>query len=139
MESSELITAWKYLDNGHCAFKSSATSPGKLRCNHLFTVTGAHNFVDCPLIQTDFFAFQQQEGSVYLIEKKPTLAPAAMWGFDELPKDREEARKVVEGKIKNLDESLKTAIWRRFEQQFDIADAIRTSEELAKESEESEG
>lgn len=136
MESSELIAAWRYLDKGHCAFKSSATSPGKSRCNHLFTVTGGHKFSECPLIQTEFFSFQQQEDLVYLIEKNPTAVPASMWGFTELPIDREDARKIVEGKIKILNEELKSAIWRRFNQHFDVADIIRTSDELAKESDE---
>jgi hypothetical protein len=138
METSELITAWRYLDRGHCAFKSAATSPHKIRCNHLFTITGAHKFTDCPLIQPKFFAFQLQEKIVYLIEKNPKAAPVAMWGFTELPDDREKARKVVEKKIKDLNDDLKAAVLRRFEQQFDITDVIKTSEELAEEANEDE-
>ncbi|MFX0052005.1 MAG: 60S ribosomal protein L28 [Candidatus Hodarchaeota archaeon] len=138
MVSSEIITAWRYLDRGHCAFKSAATSPTKMRCNHLFTVTGTHQFTDCPLIQPKYFAFQQQERLVYLIEKNPEAAPAAMWGFTELPDDREKARKVVERKIKDLNDSLKVAIRHKFEQQFDLADVIKTSEELADEVDEEE-
>jgi hypothetical protein len=127
---TELITAWRYLDKGHCAFKSSATSPEKIRCNHLFTVTGQHKLSDCPLIQPKFFSFQQQEGTVYIIEKNPEAVPASMWGFTELPEKREEAKKVVTKKIKGLDEDLVSSIWKKFDQQYSMAELIRSSEEL---------
>ena len=127
---TELITAWRYLDKGHCAFKSSATSPEKTRCNHLFTVTGQHKLSDCPLIQPQFFSFQQQEGTVYIIEKNPEAVPASMWGFTELPEKREEAKKVVAKKIKGLDEDLVSSIWKKFDQQYSMAELIRSSEEL---------
>jgi hypothetical protein len=130
MEQSELITVWQYLDKGHCAFKSTSTSPERRRCNHLFTVTGGHQFSECPLIQPKFYAFQQQESLVYLIEKKPDAPPAAMWDFTELPAEREKARKIVEKKIKEVSENLKEAIWRKFEQQYDVVDIIKASEEL---------
>ncbi len=133
MKSSELTIAWKYLEKGHCAFKTSSTSPVKKRCTHLFTVTGEHKFTDCPLVQPKYFAFQQQESLVYLIEKTPTKSPAAMWGFTELPGDREEARKNVEKLIKDVDKDLVNAIWRKFEQQYDMADLIRESEKLKEE------
>ena len=132
---TELITAWRYLDKGHCAFKTAASSPEKTRCNHLFTVTGQHQLIDCPLIQPRFYSFQQQEGVVYIIEKHPESAPAAMWGFTELPTDRDEAKKIVEKKIKGLNEDLTTAIWRKFDQQYDMADLIRASEALKEEDE----
>ncbi len=135
MESSQLITTWRYLSNGQCAFKSASTSL-KMRCNHLFTVTGTCQYTDCPLIQPEFYAFQQQESLVYFIEKDPEAPPSSTWGFTELPEDREDARKVVDKAIKNLNENLKTAIWRRFEQQFNVAETIRTAEELADEDEE---
>ncbi|MHA2220229.1 MAG: hypothetical protein ACXACY_30490 [Candidatus Hodarchaeales archaeon] len=110
---TNLITAWRYLDNGHCAFKTAATSPEKVRCSHLFTVTGEHKLSDCPLIQPGFYSFQQQEGTVYIIEKNPEAAPASMWGFT-------------------------TSVWRKFEQQFDMADLIRASEKLKEDDEDSE-
>ena len=135
MKSSEITIAWKYLEKGHCAFKTSATSPKKTRCNHLFTVTGEHKFTDCPLVQPKYFAFQQQETMVYLIEKHPSKSPAAMWGFTELPSDREKARKEVEKAIKDLDKDLAAATWRKFEQQFNMADLIRESEKLKEEEE----
>jgi hypothetical protein len=135
---SNLVVAWKYLDKGHCAFKSAASSPAKARCNHLFTITGEHRFIDCPLVQPRFYSFQRQENLVYLIEKNPEAAPAAMWGFTELPLDREKARKVVERKIKGLPEELVEAIWRRFEHQFDVAEIIKTTQELAEEEEDEE-
>ena len=135
---TKLITAWRYLDNGHCAFKTSATSPEKVRCSHLFTVTGEHKLSDCPLIQPGFYSFQQQEGTVYIIEKNPEAAPASMWGFTELPIDRDNAKKVVEEKIKGLSENLTASVWRKFEQQFDMADLIRASEELKEDDEDSE-
>ena len=134
---TELITAWRYLDKGHCAFKTAATSPEKVRCSHLFTVTGEHKLSDCPLIQPGFYSFQQQEGTVYIIEKNPEAAPASMWGFTELPIDRDEAKKVVEEKIKGLSENLTASVWRKFEQQFDMADLIRASEELKEDDEDS--
>lgn len=137
MESSKLITTWRYLANGQCAFKSSATSPKK-RCNHLFTITGTCRYIDCPLVQPEFYAFQQQESLVYLIVKDPKAPPVSTWGFTELPEDRDEARKVVEKTIKNLDENLRVTVWRRFEQQFDAADVIRVSQELAEEEGEEE-
>jgi len=135
---TELITAWRYLDKGQCAFKTAATSPEKVRCSHLFTVTGEHKLSDCPLIQPDFYSFQQQEGTVYIIEKNPEAVPASMWGFTELPVDRDDAKKVVEEKIKGLGENLTISVWRKFEQQFDMADLIRASEELKKDDEDSE-
>ena len=135
---TELITAWRYLDKGHCAFKTAATSPEKVRCSHLFTVTGEHKLSDCPLIQPGFYSFQQQEGTVYIIEKNPEAAPVSMWGFTELPIDRDEAKKVVEGKIKELSENLTISVWRKFNQQFDMADLIRASEELKEDDEDSE-
>ena len=135
MESSQLITTWKYLADGQCAFKSAATSP-KIRCNHLFTITGTCRYIDCPLVQPEFYAFQQQERLVYLIKKDPKAPPASTWGFTELPEDREKARKVVETTIKKLNKNLKAAVWRRFEQQFDAADLIKTSQELIEEEEE---
>jgi hypothetical protein len=135
---TELITAWRYLDKGHCAFKTAATSPDKVRCSHLFTVTGEHKLSDCPLIQPSFYSFQQQEGSVYIIEKNPEAAPASTWGFTELPIDRDEAKKVVEAKIKGLSENLTESVWRKFEQQFDMADLIRGSEELKEDDDDSE-
>jgi hypothetical protein len=135
---TDVITAWRYLDKGHCAFKSSAASPEKIRCNHLFTVTGEHKLADCPLIQPQFYSFQQQEGIVYIIEKNPEAAPAAMWGFTELPEEREKAKKVVEKKIKGLNEEIVTSIWRKFNQQFDMAELIRASEELKEEDDELE-
>ena len=135
---TEIITAWRYLDKGHCAFKSSATSPTKTRCNHLFTVTGEHKITDCPLIQPQFYSFQQQEGMVYIIEKNPEAAPVSMWGFTELPVDREKAKKEVSKKIKGLPEELSESIWKKFNQQFDMADLIRASEELKKDDEEDE-
>ena len=135
MESSQLITTWRYLSNGQCAFKSASTSL-KIRCNHLFTVTGTCRYTDCPLIQPKFYAFQQQESLVYFIEKDPDAPPSSTWGFTELPEDREEARKIVDKTIKNLHENLKDAIWRRFEQQFDVAKTIRATEDLALEDEE---
>ena len=135
---TELITAWRYLDKGHCAFKTAATSPEKVRCSHLFTVTGEHKLSDCPLIQPGFYSFQQQEGTVYIIEKNPDAAPASMWGFTELPKGRTEAKKVVEGKIKGLSEKLTLSVWKKFNQQFDMADLIRASEDLKKDDEDSE-
>jgi hypothetical protein len=135
---TELITAWRYLDKGHCAFKTAATSPEKVRCSHLFTVTGEHKLSDCPLIQPGFYSFQQQEGTVYIIEKNPEAAPASMWGFTELPVERDEAKKVVEAKIKGLSENLLTSVWRKFEQQFDMADLIRASEKLKEDDEDSE-
>ncbi|MHA2073825.1 MAG: 60S ribosomal protein L28, partial [Candidatus Hodarchaeales archaeon] len=122
-------------DKGHCAFKTSSTSPAKTRCNHLFTVTGEHKFTDCPLVQPKYFAFQQQESLVYLIEKSPSKSPAAMWGFTELPDDREKARKKVEKIIKDLNKELVQAILRKFEQQFDMADLIKESEKLKEEDE----
>ena len=134
---TELITAWRYLDKGHCAFKTAATSPEKVRCSHLFTVTGEHKLSDCPLIQPGFYSFQQQEGTVYIIEKNPEAAPASMWGFTELPTERAEAKKVVEGKIKGLSENLTASVWRKFDQQFDMAELIRASEELKEEDEDS--
>jgi hypothetical protein len=137
MESSELTIAWKYLDKGHCAFKSASTTPYKARCNHLFTVTGEHRFTDCPLVQPKYFAFQQQETRVYLIEKNPTKSPAAMWGFTELPENRDKARKNVEKIIKDLNKDLQAAIIRKFEQQFDVADLIKESEKLKEDEEES--
>ena len=138
MTTSELSVTWNYLDTGQCAFKTGATSPNYKRCNHLFTVTGKHRFNDCPLIQPKFFAFQQQEGLVYIIEKDPQASPAEMWRFSELPDKIEEARKVVTAKIKDLPPSLQTAILRRFEQHYDVAMIIRTSEELLSEPEEEE-
>ncbi len=138
MESSELNIAWKYLDKGHCAFKSTSTSPNKTHCNHLFTVTGEHKFTDCPLVQPKYFAFQQQETRVYLIEKTPTKSPAAMWGFTELPENRDKARKKVEKTIKDLNKDLQEAIFRKFEQQFDVADLIKESEKLKEDEEESD-
>lgn len=137
MESSKLITTWKYLADGQCAFKSGSTSL-KMRCNHLFTVTGTCRYTDCPLIQPEFYAFQQQESSVYLIKKDPKAPPISTWGFTELPGDRKKARKVVEKAIKNLNENLKAAVMRRFEQQFDAADIIKATEELAEEELEDE-
>lgn len=134
MESTKLIATWRYLADGQCAFKSAATSLKK-RCNHLFTVTGTCNYIDCPLVQPEFYAFQQQESSVYLIEKDAKAPPVSTWGFTELPEDREEARKVVEKTIKGLNENLKAAIWRRFEQHFDAAGVIKTTQELAEEDE----
>ena len=56
-----------------------------------------------------------------------------MWGFTELPSDREEARKNVEKMIKDVDKDLVNAIWRKFEQQYDMADLIRESEKLKEE------
>ncbi|UCG01617.1 MAG: hypothetical protein JSW11_18650 [Candidatus Heimdallarchaeota archaeon] len=135
MESSQLITTWRYLANGQCAFKSAATSP-KMRCNHLFTVTGTCRYIDCPLVQPEFFAFQQQESSVYLIKKDPKAPPTSTWGFTELPEDREKAKKVVEENIKTLNENLQEAVWRRFEQQFNAIELIRASQELTEEEEE---
>ena len=135
---TELITAWRYLDTGHCAFKTAATSPEKVRCSHLFTVTGEHKLSDCPLIQPAFYSFQQQEGTVYIIEKNPEAAPASMWGFTELPIDRDEAKKVVGNKIKGLNENLLASVWRKFEQQFDMADLIRASEKLKEDDEDTE-
>ncbi|MFX1506941.1 MAG: 60S ribosomal protein L28 [Promethearchaeota archaeon] len=137
MESSKLITTWRYLANGQCAFKSASTSP-KMRCNHLFTVTGTCRYIDCPLVQPEFFAFQQQESSVYLIKKDPNAPPSSTWGFTELPESREEAKKVVEKNIKELNENLKEAVWRRFEQHFDAIELIKTSQELTEEEEELE-
>ena len=58
-----------------------------------------------------------------------------MWGFTELPLDRAEAKKIVQKKIKGLNEDLIAAIWRKFEQQYDMADLIRSSEELREETE----
>ncbi|MFW9778288.1 MAG: hypothetical protein ACFFE8_05480 [Candidatus Heimdallarchaeota archaeon] len=130
MTTSEMDVTWNYLDTGHCAFKTGATSPNFKRCNHLFTVTGKHGFIDCPLIQPKFFAFQQQEGLVYLIEKNQQAGPSEMWGFSELPDDRDKARKIVAKKIKNLPPLLQTAILKRFEQYYEVANIIRTSEEL---------
>ena len=127
---TELITAWRYLDKGHCAFKTSATSPDKIRCNHLFTVTGLHKLSNCPLIQPQFFSFQQQEGTVYIIEKNPEAVPAAMWGFTELPAKRTDAKKLVEKKVKGLDEEIVSSIWKKFDQQYSMAELIRASEEL---------
>ncbi|MHA1948167.1 MAG: hypothetical protein ACXADW_20655, partial [Candidatus Hodarchaeales archaeon] len=92
----------------------------------------------CPLIQPGFYSFQQQEGTVYIIEKNPEAAPASMWGFTELPVERDEAKKVVEAKIKGLSENLLTSVWRKFEQQFDMADLIRASEKLKEDDEDSE-
>lgn len=138
MTTSELEITWNYLDKGHCAFKTGASSPNFRRCTHLFAVTGKHGFIDCPLVQPKFYAFQQQEGLVYLIEKDPQASPAEMWGFSELPEDRDEARKVVTAKIKDLPVRLQNAILRRFEQHYDVITIIRTSEELASESEEEE-
>ncbi|MHA1214911.1 MAG: 60S ribosomal protein L28 [Candidatus Hodarchaeales archaeon] len=135
MESSDLVIAWNYLDKGHCAFKTSS-SVGKIRCSHLFTVTGNHCFSDCPLIQPKYFSFQQQEGIVYLIEKNPEATPATMWGFTELPKDREEARKVVKKAIKGVNKELEEVIWRKFEQRFDVAKVIQTTQELEEDEEE---
>ncbi|MFX0015575.1 MAG: 60S ribosomal protein L28 [Promethearchaeota archaeon] len=135
MESSQLIPTWRYLANGQCAYKSAATSPKK-RCNHLFTVTGTCRYIDCPLVQPEFFSFQQQENSVYLIKKDPKAPPASTWGFTELPEDREKAKKVVEKEIKSLNEKLKPAVWRRFEQQFNAAELIRASQELTEEEDE---
>lgn len=137
MKLSQMTTTWKYLADGQCAFKSAATSLKK-RCNHLFTVTGTCRFIDCPLIQPEFYAFQRQESTVYLIAKDHKAPPVSTWGFIELPQDREEARKEVEKSIKNLNENLKAAVWRRFEQQFDVADIIRASQELAEEEESEE-
>ena len=131
-----LRSAWRYLHQGHCAFKTAASSPEKIRCNHLFTVTGRHALIDCPLIQPRFYSFQQQEGVVYIIEKHPEAAPAAMWGFTELPQDRKAAKKVVEKKIKGLHEDLLSAVWRKFDQQYDMADLIRASDELREEDSE---
>ncbi|MHA2224257.1 MAG: hypothetical protein ACXAC8_03575 [Candidatus Hodarchaeales archaeon] len=136
MEASKLITNWNYLASGQCAFKSSATRPDKKRCNHLFTVTGTCKYTDCPLVQEEFIAFQQQENIVYLIEKDSKAPPISMWGFTELPTDREKARKKVEKAIKNLNPVLQTAIRQKFEQQFDMADIIRASQELSDEEEE---
>jgi hypothetical protein len=135
MESSQLITTWRYLANGQCAFKSAATSP-KMRCNHLFTVTGTCRYIDCPLVQPEFFAFQQQESSLYLIKKDPKAPPSSTWGFIELPESREEAKKVVEKNIKKLNENLKEAVWRRFDQHFDAIELVRSSQELTEEEEE---
>ncbi|NHJ02757.1 MAG: hypothetical protein EAX86_11520 [Candidatus Heimdallarchaeota archaeon] len=136
MNSSDLTISWNYLDTGHCAFKTKSTKPGKIRCSHLFTVTGAHKFTDCPLIQPTYVSFQRQEELVYLIEKHPKEAPASMWGFTELPADREKARKIVEKAVKNLNHDLKQTIWNRFEQQFDVAEVVKASEELKEEEEE---
>jgi len=132
MKDSNLITSWNYLDKGHCAFKSSS-SEKIMRCNHLFTVTGVHALNDCPLVQPKYISFQQQEGIVYLIEKNPDAAPASMWGFTELPIDREKAKKVVEKVLKNINEDLHNSIWRKFEQRFDVAKIIQTSKELEEE------
>ena len=137
MESSQLITTWRYLANGQCAFKSASTSP-KMRCNHLFTVTGTCRYLDCPLVQPEFFSFQQQESSVYLIKKDPTAPPSSTWGFTELPESREKAKKVVEKNIKKLNENLKEAVWRRFEQHFDAIELVKASQELTEEEEELE-
>jgi len=60
-----------------------------------------------------------------------------MWGFTELPTDRDKAKKVVEGKITELSENLTVSIWRKFEQQFDMADLIRASEKLKEDDEDS--
>ncbi len=133
MNSSDLTVSWKYLDKGHCAFKTSSTKPGKIRCNHLFTITGTHKFNECPLIQPNYVSFQRQEDLVYLIEKNPKEAPASMWGFTELPVERDKARKVVEKAIKNLNPDLKQAIWSRFEQQYDVAEVVKASEDLKEE------
>lgn len=135
MESSKLITTWRYLANGQCAFKSASTSP-KMRCNHLFTVTGTCRYIDCPLVQPEFFAFQQQESSLYLIKKDPKAPPSSTWGFTELPESRDEAKKVIEKNIEKLNENLKEAVWRRFEQHFDAIELIKTSQELPEEEEE---
>jgi len=135
MESSQLISTWRYLSSGQCAFKSAATSPKK-RCNHLFTVTGTCRYIDCPLVQPEFFAFQQQESSVYLIEKDPKAPPTSTWGFTELPEDRDKAKKVVEKNIKKLNKNLQEAVWRRFNQQFDAIELIRASQEITEKEEE---
>ncbi|MHA2202421.1 MAG: hypothetical protein ACW991_01915, partial [Candidatus Hodarchaeales archaeon] len=87
-------------------------------------------------VQPEFFAFQQQESSVYLIKKDPKAPPSSTWGFTELPKERDEAKKVVEKNIKKLNENLQEAVWRRFEQQFDTIELIRASQELTEEEDE---
>ena len=138
MKSSELTNAWKYLNKGHCAFKSVSTSPQKVRCNHLFTVTGEHKYTDCPLIQPKYFGFQQQESLVYLIEKNPSASPASMWGFTELPDKRDKAQKKVENLIKDLPEDLRAAIIRKFEQQFSMAELIKEADKLKEDEEDSE-
>ena len=132
MKDSNLITSWNYLDKGHCAFKSSS-GRNKIRCNHLFTLTGVHTLNDCPLVQPKYISFQQQEGIVYLIEKNPDAAPSSMWGFTELPVDREKAKKVVEKVLKSINKDLHASVWRKFEQRFDVAKIIQTSKELEEE------
>ena len=135
MESSQLFSNWKYLADGQCAFKSASTSLKK-RCNHLFTITGTCRYIDCPLVQPEFYAFQQQESSVYLIKKDAKAPPTSTWGFTELPEDRKKAREVVEKNIKNLNKNLQEAVWRRFNQQFDAIELIRASQEITEEEEE---
>ncbi|MFX1517640.1 MAG: hypothetical protein ACFFC6_15155, partial [Promethearchaeota archaeon] len=97
--------------------------------------TGTCRYLDCPLVQPEFFAFQQQESSVYLIKKDPKAPPSSTWGFTELPEDRDEAKKVVEKNIKTLNRSLQEAVWRRFNQQFDAIELIKASQELTEEEE----
>lgn len=136
MDKQELLTTYNYLATGHCAFKSKSTLEKKVRCSHLLTVTATCKFTDCPLVQPEYIAFQQQEEFIYLVEKKVDNPPPTMWEITELPEDQDAGIAEVNSRIKKykeFSESLKEPITDKLKVLYERARAIKQAKALDEE------
>ena len=141
MNKDELLSTYNYLATGHCAFKSKSTIEKKMRCNHLLTITATCRFSDCPLVQPEYIAFQQQEEFIYLVEKKVDNPPPTMWEISELPEDFDagltEVNKRID-KYKDFSESLRLPIEKKLKILYERARTVKQAKSLDEEEETTE-
>ena len=122
------LARWKTISQGQCAFRSSNSQTGSLRCKHLFTNTSECHFIGCPIIQPNYVAIQRSADTIFLVTKDAKASNISeVWNDQELPVDKKEATKVVNKSISGLNETLQEAIKQKFEHLYAVSSVIRES------------
>eukprot|EP00792_Barthelona_sp_PAP020_P009384 TRINITY_DN3292_c0_g2_i2.p1 TRINITY_DN3292_c0_g2~~TRINITY_DN3292_c0_g2_i2.p1 ORF type:complete len:265 (-),score=70.37 TRINITY_DN3292_c0_g2_i2:195-989(-) len=87
---------WSCVNEYFCCFK--VKTPKQTFCKNPHNVTGLCNRRSCELANSSYATIMEKKGKVFLCIKTPERAhlPSRLWEYIELPRNYEEALKIIE-------------------------------------------